>query len=170
MLHWLVAVAILLMIPAGLMMVRDGLPRPVQDALFLFHKNVGAALIVVITFRILWRISHPAPPLPRDMPDWQHKVAGLSHGLLYVFMVVMPISGYVRVRAGGFPIEALDAIGLPTLIPRNKALADTASWLHEIAGWGLMAILALHIGAALYHALVRHDGVWDRMWPRGPRT
>jgi len=169
-LHWVVAAAILLMIPAGLVMVRDGFPRPVQDALFFFHKNTGAVLVVVILLRILWRIFHPAPPLQRDLPDWQRKVAGLSHGLLYALMIVMPVTGYIRVRAGGFPIEVLDAIGFPVLIPRNKALADTASWLHETAGWGLIAILALHIGAALYHGLVRRDGVWGRMWRRGPRT
>lgn len=165
MLHWLVAALILAMIPVGLLMVQDGLDRSLGDALYLFHKNVGSLLIVIIALRLVWRLTHPPAPLPATMPDWQRRVAGLSHLALYGLMVVMPLSGYVRVRAGGFPIEGLDALGLPTLVPRSKPLADAASSLHELAAWALMAVLALHVGAALHHALIRRDGVWARMWP-----
>ena len=165
MLHWLVAALILAMIPVGLLMVQDGLDRGRGDALYLFHKNVGSLLIVIIAVRLVWRLTHPPAPLPATMPDWQRRVAGLSHLALYGLMIVMPLSGYVRVRAGGFPIEGLDALGLPTLVPRSKPLADAASSLHELAAWALMAVLALHVGAALHHALIRRDGVWARMWP-----
>lgn len=165
MLHWLVAALILAMIPVGLLMVQDGLDRSLGDALYLFHKNVGSLLIVIIALRLVWRLTHPPAPLSATMPDWQRRVAGLSHLALYGLMIVMPLSGYVRVRAGGFPIEGLDALGLPTLVPRSKPLADAASSLHELAAWALMAVLALHVGAALHHALVRRDGVWARMWP-----
>ena len=165
MLHWLVAALILAMIPVGLLMVQDGLDRSLGDALYLFHKNVGSLLIVIIALRLVWRLTHPPAPLPATMPDWQRRVAGLSHLALYGLMVVMPLSGYIRVRAGGFPIEGLDALGLPTLVPRSKPLADAASSLHELAAWALMAVLALHLGAALHHALIRRDGVWARMWP-----
>lgn len=165
MLHWLVAALILAMIPVGLLMVQDGLDRSLGDALYLFHKNVGSLLIVIIALRLVWRLTHPPAPLPATMPDWQRRVAGLSHLALYGLMIVMPLSGYVRVRAGGFPIEGLDALGLPTLVPRSKPLADAASSLHELAAWALMAVLALHVGAALHHALIRRDGVWARMWP-----
>jgi cytochrome b561 len=165
MLHWLVAALILAMIPVGLLMVQDGLDRSLGDALYLFHKNVGSLLIVIIALRLVWRLTHPPAPLSATMPDWQRRVAGLSHLALYGLMIVMPLSGYVRVRAGGFPIEGLDALGLPTLVPRSKPLADAASSLHELAAWALMAVLALHVGAALHHALIRRDGVWARMWP-----
>ena len=165
MLHWLVAALILAMIPVGLLMVQDGLDRSLGDALYLFHKNVGSLLIVIIALRLVWRLTHPPAPLPATMPDWQRRVAGLSHLALYGLVIVMPLSGYVRVRAGGFPIEGLDALGLPTLVPRSKPLADAASSLHELAAWALMGVLALHVGAALHHALIRRDGVWARMWP-----
>lgn len=164
-LHWLVALAILLMIPAGLIMVREGLDRGLRDALFLFHKNVGAGLIAVVALRLVWRLTHPPAPLPAAMPPWQRRVAGLSHLMLYALMVVMPLSGYVRVRAGGFPIEALDRLGLPALVPRSEPLAQAASRLHEVSAWLLVAVLALHVGAALHHALIRRDGIWSRIWP-----
>lgn len=165
MLHWLVAALVLAMIPVGLLMVQDGLDRGLGDALYLFHKNVGSLLIAIIALRLVWRLTHSPAPLPATMPAWQRRAAGLSHLALYALMVVMPLSGYVRVRAGGFPIEGLDALGLPTLIPRSKPLADAASSLHALAAWALIAVLALHVGAALHHALIRRDGIWGRMWP-----
>ncbi|WP_405406021.1 cytochrome b [Paracoccus sp. Ld10] len=165
MLHWLVAALILAMIPVGLLMVQKGLDRDLGDALYLFHKNVGSLLIVVIALRLVWRLTHRPPSLPATVPDWQRRLAGLSHLALYVLMVVMPLSGYVRVRAGGFPIEGLDALGMPTFIPRSKSLADAASTLHEMAAWALIAVIALHIGAAVHHAVVRRDEIWSRMWP-----
>lgn len=164
-LHWSVAVIVLLMIPAGLIMVRDGLPRALQDGLFLFHKNAGVIVMLIVAFRILWRATHPAPPLPQQIPSWQRRIAALSHLGLYVLLVVMPVTGYVRVRAGGFPIEGLDAMGIGSIIPRNKPLAETASDIHQVAAFLLIGLLALHVGAALHHALIRRDGVWSRMWP-----
>ncbi|WP_265500311.1 cytochrome b [Paracoccus beibuensis] len=164
-LHWLVAVLILLMIPAGLIMVREGLPRNLQDTLFVFHKNVGSLLIVIVALRLAWRMTHRPPGLPATMPAWQRRAAAASHVALYVLMVAMPLSGYVRVRAGGFPIEALDAIGFPALIPESKALAEAASSFHAIAAFILIGIIAIHVAAALQHALIRRDGVFQRMWP-----
>ncbi|TGN55383.1 cytochrome b [Paracoccus liaowanqingii] len=164
-LHWLVAALILAMIPVGVIMVREGLDRGFQDALFIFHKNVGSLLIALVALRLVWRLTHPPAPLPAHLPGWQRRAAGLSHLALYVLMIAMPLSGYVRVRAGGFPIEALDAIGLPPLVPRSEALADAASALHQGAAWALVAVLALHVGAGLHHALILRDGVWQRIWP-----
>ncbi|WP_410218560.1 cytochrome b, partial [Paracoccus sp. (in: a-proteobacteria)] len=105
-LHWLVALLILAMIPAGLIMTQEGIGRRLGNLLFLFHKNTGAVLILVIVLRLMWRLTHRPPPLPQSLPQWQQVAARLSHGALYGLMVVMPFSGYVRVRAGGFPVEA----------------------------------------------------------------
>ena len=164
-LHWLVAVLILLMIPAGLIMVQAGLERPLQDALFIFHKNVGSRLIVIVALRLAWRLTHRPPDLPARLPSWQRRAAAASHVALYVLMVAMPLSGYVRVRAGGYPIEALDAMGVPALVPRSEALAKAASTFHQVAAFALIGVIAIHVGAALQHALIRRDGVFQRMWP-----
>jgi cytochrome b561 len=77
----------------------------------------------------------------------------------------MPVAGYVRVRAGGFPIEWLDALGLPTLVPRSDQLAEVAKNIHYSGSLVLAALVALHVGAALYHGMFRRDGVFSRMWP-----
>ncbi|WP_207103148.1 cytochrome b [Paracoccus shandongensis] len=164
-LHWIVAVAVLVMIPAGLVMVQEGLPRPVQDALFILHKNLGTLLIPVILVRVVYRLTHRPPPLPDTIPRWQRRAAALSHGMLYALLVVMPASGFVRVRAGGYPIELLDRLGFGPWIGKSERLADAASALHATAAFLLIAVLAVHVGAALQHALIRRDGVWSRMWP-----
>ena len=83
----------------------------------------------------------------------------------------MPLAGYVRVRAGGFPIEALDAMGIPTLVPRSEVLAEFAKAVHFYGAYAITILVAMHIGAATYHGMVRRDGVFSRMWPPiGPKS
>lgn len=159
------AVLILASLPAGLVMVQPGLDRGVQNALFLYHKNAGVVLVVLALARLWWRWRHPAPPLPAQLAPAQVLAAQVSHGLLYLLMIVVPVAGYIRVRAGGFPIEMLDALGAPTLVPRSEALAALAKTVHYGAGMAFAVVLALHIGAALHHGLIRKDGVFSRMWP-----
>ena len=96
-------------------------------------------------------------------------LAGLTHALLYLSVLVMALSGYVRVVAGGFPLEAWDALGVPRLAPRSDTLAKAAKSIHWATHFVVIALIALHVAAALYHALVRRDGVFARMWPAAGR-
>lgn len=164
-LHWIMAALVLLTIPAGFIMVQQGLDRSLQNALFLFHKNIGILLLLLVIARSLYRWFRPPPPLPASVPPWQHRIADATHVAMYVLLFAMPIAGYVRVKAGGFPIESLDALGVPALVPRSEALAEAAKAAHYYGAWAIGAIIALHIGAALHHAILRRDGVFSRMWP-----
>jgi len=164
--HWLMALLVLATIPVGFLMIQDGLSRPLQNNLFIFHKNIGVLLLLLIIIRLLYRWRNPPPPKPAHLPAWQARIAGATHGLLYALLVVMPLAGYVRVRAGGFPIEALDALGIPALVPRSDALADFAKSVHFFGAWGIALLVALHVGAALHHGIIKRDGVFSRMWPR----
>ncbi len=164
-LHWIVAAFVLLMIPAGFVMIQQGLPRPLQNTLFLFHKNSGVIVFLLVLIRLAYRLLVPPPALPDHLPEWQRKIADISHRLLYVALFVMPISGYIRVRAGGFPIEGLDALGIGTFVPRSEMLANIAKSIHYLTAFAIVVLLLMHIGAALQHALIRRDGVFERMWP-----
>lgn len=164
-LHWSMALLILAMIPVGFLMIQNGLSRPFQNSLFIFHKNVGVLLLILIVIRIAYRLRTPPPPEPTHLPAWQIKVAGLTHWLLYGLLLVMPLAGYIRVRAGGFPIEYLDAMGIPAFVPKSEALAGFAKAVHLYGGWAIAILVALHIGAALQHGLIKRDGVFSRMWP-----
>lgn len=163
--HWIVAILVLMMIPAGYTMVQEGLPRSLQNTLFIFHKNVGVIVLLLVILRFAYRRMNPPPPLPATMPQLQHRIAALTHRALYALLFLMPVAGYVRVRAGGFPIEWLDRLGVPTLIPKSEALAQVAKSVHFFGSIALTALIALHIGAALFHAIIRRDGVFSRMWP-----
>jgi len=163
--HWGMAILILSTIPAGLVMVQTGLDRNLQNTLFIFHKNVGVLLFLLVIARLFYRLRHPPAPLPADIPGWQVRIAGLNHFALYALLILMPVAGYIRVRAGGFPIETLDAIGLPSLVPRSDALAEVAKNVHYFGGLAIALLIAVHIGAAAYHGVVRRDGVFSRMWP-----
>lgn len=163
--HWVIALAVILMIPAGLIMTSEGLPRPLQDGLYIFHKNLGVILFPLILARLVYRLRHPAPPLPASVPGWQRRAAAVSHWSLYALLVIMPLSGFTRVRADGYPIELLDRLGAGPWIAKSEPLAGAAQAIHGVAGTLLIVVLAVHIAAALQHALIRHDGVWARMWP-----
>ena len=169
-LHWLMALLVVPMIIAGVVMTQDGIERSLQNTLFIFHKNVGVLLLLLIVVRMLYRWRNPPPPEPSHLADWQLKAAAITHGLLYVLLLVMPLSGYIRVRAGGFPIEALDAWGVPALVPRSDALAGVAQSVHYFASWAILALVLLHIAAALQHALIKKDGVFARMWPSAAKS
>jgi cytochrome b561 len=164
-LHWGMAILILAMIPVGLLMVQPGLDRGLQNSLFIFHKNAGVLLLILVILRLIWRLMRPAPPLPATLPAWQARIAGASHLALYALMFAVPVAGYVRVKAGGFPIETLDALGVPSLVPRSDALAEVAKAIHYGAGLAIAAVICAHVGAALFHGIVKRDGVFSRMWP-----
>jgi cytochrome b561 len=164
-LHWLVALMVLAILPIGGAMLQPGLDRATQNLLFILHKNGGVLILLLVLLRLAWRMRHPAPAMPSSMPAWQVRAAHVAHWGLYGLLLVMAISGYVRVRAGGFPVEVLDALGLPTLVPRSEGLAQIAKSIHFWARFALIALILAHVGAALQHLLIRRDGVFGRIWP-----
>ena len=163
--HWLTALLVLLTIPAALIMLTPGIERWLQDPLFMFHKNVGVVLLVLIAVRLAYRLLNPPPPLPQDMTRSQRYIAEVTHWLLYGLLLAMAISGFIRVTAGGFPLELFDQFGVQNLVPRSDSLAASAKQVHAILRIPLIALILLHIGAALYHGLIKRDGIVQRMMP-----
>lgn len=164
--HWLSVLLVFSTIPAGLIMVQKGLPRELGNALFIYHKNIGVVLLILVLARIAFRFLNPPPPLPDSLPPWQRQVAAATHAALYLLLLVMALSGYIRVAAGGFPIELLDGLGIPKLAPRSDALANTAKAVHFWVRYPLILLILAHMGAALMHGIVKRDGVFRRMWPQ----
>ena len=136
-----------------------------QDKLFVVHKGLGPVVLVVVLARLAWRAFNPPPPLPASVPQTQARLAELVHVGLYTFLIIQAVSGYVRVTTGGFPLEALQALGIPPLLPKAEAVSRAASTVHLLSVVVLIVLIAAHAGAAAYHGLVRRDGVFSRMWP-----
>ncbi|MEM6712910.1 MAG: cytochrome b [Pseudomonadota bacterium] len=163
--HWTMAVLILGMVPIGFLMLNDALSRDLRNIMFIAHKNTGTVLLILIAARLAYRWLNPPKLQPVELPALQEFAAHATHVALYMLLVIMPLSGYIRVGAGGFPIEALDRLGVPALVPRSDMLAEIAKTIHHYAGYAIAIIVGMHIAAAAYHGLVRKDGIFARMWP-----
>jgi cytochrome b561 len=162
--HWLVAALVILMVPAGIAMTSEGFAS-VTDELFIFHKGTGAILLVIVVARVAWRLFHRPPPLPETVPAGERRLAGAAHLMLYGLLLVQVVSGYVRTVGGNYPIELLNVLGVPPLLPEMPVLAETMAVVHKFCSYALVALISAHVAAAVRHALVLRDGVWHRMWP-----
>jgi cytochrome b561 len=166
-LHWLTAALVIVTLPVGIAMIR--LPGgTAQNVLFILHKSIGVVLLVLVIVRLAWRLTHPPPPLT-GIAAWQIRLSSLVHGLLYALLLVMAVTGYVGTVAGGFPIELLQRLGIPPLMSVSKPTSDAAFWIHTTLVWLLLALVLLHVAAALHHGFVRRDHVLQRMWPGARR-
>jgi cytochrome b561 len=162
--HWLTALMVFLMIPAGIAMTSSGF-EAYSDTLFIFHKGTGVVLLVLVVIRLLWRITHAPPPPPPGMGALQARLVNVTHPSLYMLLLLMTVSGYVRVVADGYPIELLDWLGIPALLSRMPELARQMSVLHKFTAYLFTATIAAHTAAAIHHGLSKGDGILGRMWP-----
>lgn len=163
-LHWLVALAIVCAFPLGLYM--HDLPlSPTKLHLYSYHKWIGITALILAVVRILWRITHQPPPLPRGMPRWEQVAAhGVHHGL-YLLMLAIPLSGWLMSSALGVPVVWLGVVQLPDLLDKNKELGDLLKLVHKLLNFTLLALFVVHVGAALKHHFVERDGLLARMLP-----
>jgi len=162
--HWVIAAMVFIMIPVGIAMTSAGFEE-LGDQLFIVHKGMGAVLLVLVILRILWRLVHKPPPPPAGMTPLQRKLAAGTHAFLYVLLLTMTVSGYIRVVGGGFPIELLNRLGIPTFLPEMPEFAERMSVLHKFTVYLLTATIAAHIAAAMHHALFEKDRIMSRIWP-----
>ena len=163
-LHWIVALLVLLQIPPGIAMTSEPLAAW-ADPLYIFHKGSGAVLLALVLARVAWRLTHRAPPFPDFMPALEQRIAHATHAAIYAVLVVMVVSGYVRTVGDGFPIELLDALGIPPLIPNAPRLARVMLVVHQFAAVALVGLVAVHVSAVLRHHLIEGNPVLARMWP-----
>ena len=181
-LHWAIAAAIVTLIVAGLWMtdaIRQPETKNVAFRVYQWHKSLGLTVLVLTFARMAWRLANPPPPLPVGMSRWERTGAAVSHGAFYTLMLAIPLAGWAMVSASPF--------GLPTIvfglfewphIPMLAGLEDKKpveaifKASHKFMAWGLLALLVLHVAAALKHHFVNRDTVLARMLPgvRAPRT
>jgi cytochrome b561 len=164
-LHWLMALLILGLLPVGLIMKAMPL-SPEKLQLYSWHKWAGVSVFVLVWLRLLWRAVQPAPALPDSMPRMQQWLAHAGHGLLYVLMVVIPLSGWLMSSAKGVQTVWFGVLPLPDLLGKDKALGDTLAWVHGALNSVLGLVLLAHVGAALKHHLIDRDDILRRMLPR----
>jgi cytochrome b561 len=162
-LHWLMAVCILAMLFIGVGMVSTIQPKYLT--LVSIHKPLGIAILVLALIRLAVRLRSGAPSLPADLPEPMKLAAYLSHYALYALMIGMPLLGWGMLSAAAYPVVLIGGMRLPAILPQSDSL-HTLLWnAHFYLAFLFFALILLHVAAALFHALVRRDGVFMAMAP-----
>ena len=166
-LHWLVALMVFILVPVGFYMVWRGEVTEfdaVTNQLYTAHKSFGFILLWVVLARIALRWGRGVPAPHATLTNWQRILSGAVHWLLYVVLIAAPVTGWLGVSAYGAR-GALFGFSLPEILPKDDALAEQLLELHGGLAIVMIALLAMHIGAAFYHRLVLRDGVMARILP-----
>jgi cytochrome b561 len=162
-LHWLMAVCILAMLFLGVGMVSTVMPKYLP--LISIHKTLGVTILVLALIRLAVRLHYGTPPLPADLPEPMKLAAYLSHYALYILMIGMPLIGWAMLSAAAYPVVLAGGIHLPAILPQSDSL-HTLLWdAHFYLAFAFFALVLMHLAAALFHALVRRDGVFETMAP-----
>ena len=164
--HWLMAVMIIAMLCIGVGMVASVSER--YKVLVSIHKPLGIAILILVVIRFLNRRINPPPALPDSLPPVQRVAAKASHILLYVLMFISPLVGWGMLSAASYPIILYGGLHLPSILPHDLALYALLRQLHTYLAYMLFALILAHFGAALFHGLIRRDGVLASMasWRR----
>ena len=160
-LHWLMAVCILAMLFIGVGMVSTIAPKYLT--LVSIHKPLGIAILVLALLRLIVRLRYGAPSLPADLPAPMKLAAHLSHYAFYVLMIGMPLIGWGMLSAAAYPVALFDGVYLPAILPQSDSIHSLLWNAHFYLAFAFFALILLHVAAALFHALVRRDGVFEAM-------
>ena len=162
-LHWVMAVCILTMLFIGVGMASTVAPEYLT--LVNIHKPLGIAILILALIRLVVRLRYGAPALPADLPEPMKLAAYLSHYALYALMIAMPLIGWAMLSTAKYPVVLWPGIWLPPILPLNPGL-HTLLWnAHFYLAFLFFALILMHLAAALFHALIRRDGVFDSMGP-----
>ncbi|SHH56204.1 cytochrome b [Massilia sp. CF038] len=163
--HWLIALLIIGAFTMGVVMTDMPGITPTKLKYYSWHKWAGVTILALAALRLLWRLSHRAPAYPDSMPTWQKSAANLLHGLLYVLMFAIPLSGYFYTLSAGFPVVYFGLFELPVLMGPDPALKPVLKAVHYWLNMGLLGAVGAHVLAALKHHFIDRDGVLKRMMP-----
>ncbi|HEX7759151.1 MAG TPA: cytochrome b [Caulobacteraceae bacterium] len=177
-LHWATAGLVLVNIPLAL--THDWVSHSVGPAMMWWHKSLGLTVLALIPLRLLWRLAHPPPAPPPAMRRWETFAAAVTHWGFYALLIALPLTGWALSSAvpRDTPIPLYGAVwpyfpGVHNLpLAQRHALHGQLQVWHAWLAWAVCALLALHVGAYLKHALVNKDDIPGRMtpWPRRART
>ena len=165
-LHWIIAALVVVNLLLGFF--REDFERPVRAVLMGWHKSIGFTVIALTLARILWRLTHRPPAFDAAMKGWEVGLARLVHGLFYVLLLAIPLSGWLIVSTG----ERINPTSFywlfdidPLPVTPGEALHEFAEEVHKLLGYAMLGLIALHVGGAIKHHLDGHGHLIGRMAP-----
>ena len=160
-LHW--TVAVLLTATAGLGWYMMSIERePGSSWYFDLHKSVGIVIAFLVAARVLWRVANRPEELPVSVPIWQARLARVTQALLYVLIVLVPITGYLGASYSKAGVKWF-GLATPAWALPDHDRAEQFFDVHSALVWVLVVMVGMHVAAALKHLLVDKDGVYQRM-------
>ena len=162
--HWLTVALLLIIMPMGIVM--GDLPHGrLQDALFITHESLGITVLALTVLRFLWRLGHRPPPPSADLNRLEIRASGGVHALLYLMLVVMPITGYLFISFLGIDFIYAGLVDVPPPVAKDKPTGEFFGLIHASLQWAIYGLVAMHAGAALHHYFFRRNDVLQRMLP-----
>ena len=172
-LHWVIAILIIGQIAGGWYMHRLPNAAAIKFDLYQLHKSFGVTIILLTLARLGWRLGHKPPALPAHMAGWEKFAARATHWLFYVLLIMAPLTGWAMVSASptDIPTKLFGVVPWPHMpffegAADRKAIEDMFKERHEFFAYGILVLLALHVGAALKHHFFNKDAVLVSMAPR----
>lgn len=160
-LHWIIALLILANLAIGLWQetwLKGTMP---------LHKSIGLTVLLLSVVRLGWRLAHRPPPLPNGTRAWEKRLAHLNHGLFYLLMFLLPLSGWVFTSAGSrkYPTVFWGMFPVPPIVGQNPALSDTVATRHMQMAYLMIALIVLHLAGVAKHQFLNRDRTLERIWP-----
>ena len=171
--HWLTAVLMIYMVFFGEDLMKSGeqLAKAGDTANATFepsiHVTLGVSILLLTILRILWRVTHTAPPYPASMKRYEVIGSKSLHGIFYILLIAIPLTGWLtfgRFSQGHQIMQQIQVFGLFTL-PQPPVAPAWGKEMHELGSNAAMLLIGLHVLAALKHQFIDKDGIFGRMLP-----
>lgn len=168
-LHWLIAVMAIGVLAGGLTLgflgfegVTETFGVDGRNLIYKYHKTFGIVILAAMVIRVVVKLRLGKPDYAQPLTRFEHVASNAVHGMLYLCLLAMPVLGVLATGASAYPIEFF-GWNLPSPIAVNKPLGETLYQVHGALGFLTLALVAIHIAAALRHGLIKRDGVLSRM-------
>lgn len=161
--HWLIVALLLVQYPLGWLMpdIHGGMQ---PGAGMTLHVSLGLMILLLIVLRLAWRLTHPVAP-ESSLPPWQRLSSEAVHWLLYALVLATTFTGWLFASFRGWSMSFFYILPMPMLASGNPAAVKTIDGLHQAMEWTLLALIGIHVVAALAHIFVYRDRIMQRMLP-----
>jgi len=173
-LHWMIAVLIIVMFFFGLYVDEQRKALLVGEAelgtviaIFNWHKSIGLLVLALSIFRLVWRLMHRPPPLSLEVSAIERLLARVIHGAFYVLMIGIPLAGWLAISTSESSSSFFNNPDwrIPEIWGNDQGFHELLESVHKYAAFTMMGLLGLHIAAALKHHFLEGIDTITRMVP-----
>lgn len=162
-LHWTLAVLMLGLVWLGWVLVGMGYYDPWYYTAETAHESLGMLVLALAAFKLVWMLPSPAPAPQPELKSWERGGSKLVHGLLFLSMFLLPLTGYLTSTSDGAAVPFFDWFEIPALVPVSDGLRDWSIDAHFYGAYSMLVLAILHAGAALKHQFIDGHGTLRRM-------